>query len=215
MEKKINTLVELLELNKRQATDIVTKYLKDVEDIDKFIDYYFDTLESENIVGTTYEKLRRVCKIAELEFKKRFEDKESFLLWLTNKYKNRAFFRVFAGEFEYQYFAYDSFGKRYKMTNKAIDMLVCLNQFKELTYQNGDLIENGVFKEALIDFIFKNQHRIGKDIHLAIIPAKVERVLSLDEKRALEKKVETKLFNENKNRFENILKSKMAFRSIS
>ncbi len=215
MEKKINTLVELLELNKRQATDIVTKYLKDIEDIDKFIDYYFDTLESENIVGTTYEKLRRVCKIAELEFKKRFKDKENFLLWLTNKYKNRAFFRVFAGEFEYQYFAYDSFGKRYEMTNKAIDMLVCLNSFKELTYQNGDLIENGVFKEALIEFIFKNQHRIGKDIHLAIIPAKVERVLSLDEKRALEKKVETKLFNENKNRFENILKSKMAFINIS
>lgn len=79
MEKKINTLMELLELNERQATDIVSRYLRDIRDIDKFVDYYFETLESENIIGTTYEKLRRVCVIAELELKKRFEDKESFL----------------------------------------------------------------------------------------------------------------------------------------
>lgn len=214
---KLELIEALFGLSKTQANIAEKRYFNNFNEakINDFYDFFVETCNNENIVGDNFFKLTSVFKIAELEFKKRFEDKESFLLWLTNKYKNRAFFRVFAGEFEYQYFAYDSFGKSYEMTNKSIDMLVCLNQFKELTYENGDLIENGVFKEALIDFIFKNQYRIGKDIHLAITPAKIERVLTLDEKRELEKAEEKRLFNENKSRFEKILKSKMAFRNIS
>lgn len=82
MQEKIQILIDLLEINKAQATDIVGRYLKSVKDIHAFLDFYFETLERENIVGTTYEKLRRVCKRAEIEFKKRFEDKEIFLEWL-------------------------------------------------------------------------------------------------------------------------------------
>ncbi|EEP3627123.1 hypothetical protein HB584_001647, partial [Campylobacter jejuni] len=97
MQEKIQILIDLLEINKAQATDIVGRYLQDAKDIHAFLDFYFETLERENIVGTTYEKLRRVCKRAEIEFKKRFEDKEIFLEWLCNKYKNQACFRVFQG----------------------------------------------------------------------------------------------------------------------
>ncbi|EAK3811304.1 hypothetical protein E5T42_09325, partial [Campylobacter coli] len=76
MQEKIQILMDLLEINKAQATDIVGRYLKNAKDIHFFLDFYFETLERENIVGTTYEKLRMVCKKAEIEFKKRFEDKE-------------------------------------------------------------------------------------------------------------------------------------------
>ncbi|EAH4791479.1 hypothetical protein DYX67_03995 [Campylobacter jejuni] len=215
MQEKIQILMDLLEINKAQATDIVGRYLKSVKDIHSFLDFYFETLERENIVGTTYEKLRRVCKRAEIEFKKRFEDKEIFLEWLCNKYKNQACFRVFQGDFKYSYFANYGSNQKIKMNQESIDSLICINAFKQITYKDGDLIANGEFKEALVDFMFKNQDRIGRDLEYSLPVREIERVLTLDEMRELEKAEEKRLFNENKSRFEKILKSKIAFKRIS
>ncbi|EAH7703125.1 hypothetical protein MKT50_001405 [Campylobacter jejuni] len=215
MQEKIQILMDLLEINKAQATDIVGRYLKSVKDIHAFLDFYFETLERENIVGTTYEKLRRVCKRAEIEFKKRFEDKEIFLEWLCNKYKNQACFRVFQGDFKYSYFANYGSNQKIKMNQESIDSLICINAFKQITYKDGDLIANGEFKEALVDFMFKNQDRIGRDLEYSLPVREIERVLTLDEMRELEKAEEKRLFNENKSRFEKILKSKIAFKRIS
>ncbi|EGK8159675.1 hypothetical protein K1356_001236 [Campylobacter coli] len=215
MQEKIQILMDLLEINKAQATDIVGRYLKSVKDIHAFLDFYFETLERENIVGTTYEKLRRVCKRAEIEFKKRFEDKEIFLEWLCNKYKNQACFRVFQGDFKYSYFANYGSNQKIKINQESIDSLICINTFKQITYKDGDLIANGEFKEALVDFMFKNQDRIGRDLEHSLPVREIERVLTLDEMRELEKAEEKRLFNENKSRFEKILKSKIAFKRIS
>ncbi|KAJ9900840.1 hypothetical protein QR524_01780 [Campylobacter jejuni] len=215
MQEKIQILMDLLEINKAQATDIVGRYLQDAKDIHAFLDFYFETLERENIVGTTYEKLRRVCKRAQIEFKKRFEDKEIFLEWLCNKYKNQACFRVFQGDFKYSYFANYGSNQKIKMNQESIDSLICINAFKQITYKDGDLIANGEFKEALVDFMFKNQDRIGRDLEYSLPVREIERVLTLDEMRELEKAEEKRLFNENKSRFEKILKSKMAFKNIS
>ncbi|HIH2239152.1 TPA: hypothetical protein ACYKL5_000781 [Campylobacter coli] len=215
MQEKIQILMDLLEINKAQATDIVGRYLKSVKDIHAFLDFYFETLERENIVGTTYEKLRRVCKRAEIEFKKRFEDKEIFLEWLCNKYKNQACFRLHEGDFEYSYFASCGNGKKIKINQKSIDILVCVNAFKQISYKNGEPLENNEFKEALLEFIFKNQDRIGRDLEHSLPVREIERVLTLDEMRELEKAEEKRLFNENKSRFEKILKSKIAFKRIS
>ncbi|ECK7600840.1 hypothetical protein FZL95_02485 [Campylobacter jejuni] len=215
MQEKIQILMDLLEINKAQATDIVGRYLQDAKDIHAFLDFYFETLERENIVGTTYEKLRRVCKRAQIEFKKRFEDKEIFLEWLCNKYKNQACFRVFQGDFKYSYFANYGSNQKIKMNQESIDSLICINAFKQITYKDGDLIANGEFKEALVDFMFKNQDRIGRDLEYSLPVREIERVLTLDEMRELEKAEEKRLFNENKSRFEKILKSKIAFKRIS
>ncbi|EIB1535200.1 hypothetical protein K8D53_000914 [Campylobacter coli] len=215
MQEKIQILMDLLEINKAQATDIVGRYLKSVKDIHAFLDFYFETLERENIVGTSYEKLRRVCKRAQIEFKKRFEDKEIFLEWLCNKYKNQACFRVFQGDFKYSYFANYGSNQKIKINQESIDSLICINTFKQITYKDGDLIANGEFKEALIDFMFKNQDRIGRDLEHSLPVREIERVLTLDEMRELEKAEEKRLFNENKSRFEKILKSKIAFKRIS
>ncbi|EAL5165098.1 hypothetical protein DPU69_09700, partial [Campylobacter coli] len=133
MQEKIQILIDLLEINKAQATDIVGRYLKNAKDIHSFLDFYFETLEKENIIGTTYEKLRMVCKKAEIEFKKRFEDKEIFLEWLCNKYKNQACFRLHEGDFEYSYFASCGNGKKIKINQKSIDILVCVNAFKQIS----------------------------------------------------------------------------------
>lgn len=215
MQEKIQILMDLLEINKAQATDIVGRYLQDAKNIHAFLDFYFETLERENIVGTTYEKLRRVCKRAQIEFKKRFEDKEIFLEWLCNKYKNQACFRVFQGDFKYSYFANYGSNQKIKMNQESIDSLICINAFKQITYKDGDLIANGEFKEALVDFMFKNQDRIGRDLEYSLPVREIERVLTLDEMRELEKAEEKRLFNENKSRFEKILKSKIAFKRIS
>ncbi|EOI5944015.1 hypothetical protein ACMUPP_001264 [Campylobacter jejuni] len=215
MQEKIQILMDLLEINKAQATDIVGRYLKSVKDIHAFLDFYFETLERENIVGTTYEKLRRVCKRAEIEFKKRFKDKEVFLEWLCNKYKNQACFRVFQGDFKYSYFANYGSNQKIKINQESIDSLICINAFKQITYKDGNLIANGEFKEALVDFMFKNQDRIGRDLEHSFPVREIERVLTLDEMRELEKAEEKRLFNENKSIFEKILKSKMAFKNIS
>lgn len=215
MQEKIQILMDLLEINKVQAIDIVGRYLKSVKDIHAFLDFYFETLERENIVGTTYEKLRRVCKRAEIEFKKRFKDKEVFLEWLCNKYKNQACFRVFQGDFKYSYFANYGSNQKIKINQESIDSLICINAFKQITYKDGNLIANGEFKEALVDFMFKNQDRIGRDLEHSFPVREIERVLTLDEMRELEKAEEKRLFNENKSRFEKILKSKMAFKNIS
>ncbi|EAI7467187.1 hypothetical protein OHY44_001268 [Campylobacter coli] len=215
MQEKIQILMDLLEINKAQATDIVGRYLKSVKDIHAFLDFYFETLEKENIIGTTYEKLRMVCKKAEIEFKKRFEDKEIFLEWLKNKYKNQACFRLHEGDFEYSYFASCGSNQKIKINQESIDSLICINTFKQITYKDGDLIANGEFKEALVDFMFKNQDRIGRDLEHSLPVREIERVLTLDEMRELEKAEEKRLFNENKSRFEKILKSKKAFKKIS
>ncbi|EAJ8967085.1 hypothetical protein HKH15_001079 [Campylobacter coli] len=215
MQEKIQILMDLLEINKAQATDIVGRYLKSVKDIHAFLDFYFETLEKENIIGTTYEKLRMVCKKAEIEFKKRFEDKEIFLEWLKNKYKNQACFRLHEGDFEYSYFASCGSNQKIKINQESIDSLICINTFKQITYKDGDLIANGEFKEALVDFMFKNQDRIGKNLNIPLSVKKIEKVLSLEEKREIEKIEETKLFNENKDRFEIFIKSKKALKKIS
>ncbi|ECR3664023.1 hypothetical protein F1A22_05900 [Campylobacter coli] len=215
MQEKIQILMDLLEINKAQATDIVGRYLKSVKDIHAFLDFYFETLERENIVGTSYEKLRRVCKRAQIEFKKRFEDKEIFLEWLCNKYKNQACFRVFKGDFKYSYFVNYGSNQKIKINQESIDSLICINTFKQITYKDGDLIANGEFKEALVDFMFKNQDRIGRDLEHSLPVREIERVLTLDKMRELEKAEEKRLFNENKSRFEKILKSKIAFKRIS
>ncbi|EAL5164645.1 hypothetical protein DPU69_07270, partial [Campylobacter coli] len=65
------------------------------------------------------------------------------------------------------------------------------------------------------EFIFKNQDRIGKNLNIPLSVKKIEKVLSLEEKREIEKIEETKLFNENKDRFEIFIKSKKALKKIS
>ncbi|KAK0031600.1 hypothetical protein QR535_02100 [Campylobacter jejuni] len=216
MQEKIQILMDLLKINKAQATDIVGRYLKSVKDIHAFLDFYFETLERENIVGTTYEKLRRVCKRAEIEFKKRFEDKEIFLEWLKNKYKNQACFRVFQGDFKYSYVCYDGQGNLFKRLAKSINMLVCLNNFGELTYEDGEMLKNNEFKYALIDFIFKNQERIGKDIYInTSYKIKGYTSLSHEEEYNNFKKVQKKFFKENQEEFQKKVKVKMAFKNIS
>ncbi|EAL9551370.1 hypothetical protein DYV03_07945, partial [Campylobacter coli] len=87
--------------------------------------------------------------------------------------------------------------------------------FKQISYKNGEPLENNEFKEALLEFIFKNQDRIGKNLNIPLSVKKIEKVLSLEEKREIEKIEETKLFNENKDRFEIFIKSKKAFKKIS
>ncbi|HDZ5094405.1 TPA: hypothetical protein RTH14_001677 [Campylobacter jejuni] len=208
MQEKIQILMDLLEINKAQATDIIGRYLKSVKDIHAFLDFYFETLERENIVGTTYEKLRRVCKRAEIEFKKRFEDKEIFLEWLCDKYKNKSCFRVFKGDFEYYYYAKYGSNKLIIINQKSADMLIKVNQFKELAYANGERIEEEEFKAALIDYMFKNQEKIGKITPL-LKPIKAQKVLSLEEIRVLKNKEETRLYNANKDKFLEILQSRM------
>ncbi|EOX0004680.1 hypothetical protein ACO22G_000305 [Campylobacter coli] len=216
MQEKIQILIDLLEINKAQATDIVGRYLKSVKDIHAFLDFYFETLERENIVGTTYEKLRRVCKRAEIEFKKRFEDKEIFLEWLKNKYKNSPFFRLLESDFEYSYVCYDGQGNLFKRLAKSINMLVCLNNFGELTYEDGEMLKNNEFKHALIDFIFKNQERIGKDIYInTSYKIKGYTSLSHEEEYNNFKKVQKKFFKENQEEFQKKVKVKMAFKNIS
>ncbi|EGN8290548.1 hypothetical protein ISV70_001691, partial [Campylobacter coli] len=143
------------------------------------------------------------------------EDKEIFLEWLCNKYKNQACFRVFQGDFKYSYFANYGSNQKIKINQESIDSLICINTFKQITYKDGDLIANGEFKEALVDFMFKNQDRIGRDLEHSLPVREIERVLTLDEMRELEKAEEKRLFNENKSRFEKILKSKIAFKRIS
>ncbi|EPQ9689217.1 hypothetical protein ACUYUT_000255 [Campylobacter coli] len=216
MQEKIQILMDLLEINKAQATDIVGRYLKSVKDIHAFLDFYFETLERENIVGTTYEKLRRVCKRAEIEFKKRFEDKEIFLEWLKNKYKNSPFFRLLESDFKYSYVCYDGQGNLFKLLAKSINMLVCLNNFGELTYEDGEMLKNNEFKHALIDFIFKNQERIGKDIYINT-SYKIKGYISLshEEEHNNFKKVQKKIFKENQEEFQKKAKVKMAFKNIS
>ncbi|HIE9359729.1 hypothetical protein K1X24_03455 [Campylobacter jejuni] len=216
MQEKIQILMDLLEINKAQATDIVGRYLKSVKDIHAFLDFYFETLERENIVGTTYEKLRRVCKRAEIEFKKRFEDKEIFLEWLKNKYKNSPFFRLLESDFKYSYVYYDGQGNLFKRLAKSINMLVCLNNFGELTYEDGEMLKNNEFKHALIDFIFKNQERIGKDIYInTSYKIKGYTSLSHEEEYNNFKKVQKKFFKENQEEFQKKVKVKMAFKNIS
>ncbi|MCC3072671.1 hypothetical protein LKX60_02425 [Campylobacter jejuni] len=208
--------MDLLEINKAQATDIVGRYLKSVKDIHAFLDFYFETLERENIVGTTHEKLRRVCKRAEIEFKKRFEDKEFFLEWLKNKYKNSPFFRLLESDFKYSYVCYDGQGNLFKRLAKSINMLVCLNNFGELTYEDGEMLKNNEFKHALIDFIFKNQERIGKDIYInTSYKIKGYTSLSHEEEYNNFKKVQKKFFKENQEEFQKKVKVKMAFKNIS
>ncbi|SUW99750.1 Uncharacterised protein [Campylobacter jejuni subsp. doylei] len=141
--------------------------------------------------------------------------KKSFLEWLCNKYKNQACFRVFKGDFKYSYFANHGSTQKIKINQESIDCLICINAFKQIAYKDGDLMTNGEFKEALVDFMFKNQDRIGKNLDYTLPVQKIERVLSLDEKRELEKIEETRLFNENRNRFEDILKSKIVFKYTS
>ncbi|HEB8069719.1 TPA: hypothetical protein RZJ87_000989 [Campylobacter jejuni] len=216
MQEKIQILMDLLEINKAQATDIVGRYLKSVKDIHAFLDFYFETLERENIVGTTYEKLRRVCKRAEIESKKRFEDKEFFLEWLKNKYKNSPFFRLLESDFKYSYVCYDGQGNLFKRLAKSINMLVCLNNFGELTYEDGEMLKNNEFKHALIDFIFKNQERIGKDIYInTSYKIKGYTSLSHEEEYNNFKKVQKKFFKENQEEFQKKVKVKMAFKNIS
>ncbi|EAJ1341707.1 hypothetical protein ACS18H_001366 [Campylobacter coli] len=209
MQEKIQILMDLLEINKAQATDIVGRYLKSVKDIHAFLDFYFETLERENIVGTTYEKLRRVCKRAEIEFKKRFEDKEIFLEWLKNKYKNSPFFRLLESDFKYSYVCYDGQGNLFKRLAKSINMLVCLNNFGELTYEDGEMLKNNEFKHALIDFIFKNQERIGKDIYInTSYKIKGYTSLSHEEEYNNFKKVQKKILRRIKKNFKRKQKSK-------
>lgn len=78
MQEKIQILMDLLEINKAQATDIVGRYLKSVKDIHAFLDFYFETLERENIVGTSYEKLRRVSKGLKSSLKSVLKTKKYF-----------------------------------------------------------------------------------------------------------------------------------------
>ncbi|EIJ4040978.1 hypothetical protein K9T45_000765 [Campylobacter jejuni] len=216
MQEKIQILMDLLEINKAQATDIVGRYLQDVKDIHSFLDYYFETLEKEKIVGTTYEKLRLVCKKAEIEFKKRFEDKEIFLEWLKNKYKNSPFFRLFENDFKYSYLCHDGQGNLCKKLAKSINMLVCLNNFGELTYEDGEALKNNEFKHALIDFIFKNQERIGKNTYInTSYKIKGYKFLSHEEEYSNFKNEQKKIFEENQEEFQKKVKVKMAFKNIS
>ncbi|MFX3654493.1 hypothetical protein ACD574_02270 [Campylobacter sp. LH-2024] len=217
MQEKIQVLMDLLEINKAQATDIVGRYLKEAKDIHSFLDYYFETLEKEKIVGTTYEKLRIVCKKAEIEFKKRFEDKEIFLYWLKSKYKNCPFFRLFEDDFIYSYYCYDGEGNAYKKSAKSINMLVCINSFGELTYEDGDPLKNNEFKHALIDFIFKNQNRIGVDICANSSYKIIRRYkpLSYEDDYNNFKKKEKKAFEENRKKFEEKIKVNMTYKDVS
>ncbi|EOI6082962.1 MULTISPECIES: hypothetical protein [Campylobacter] len=95
-------------------------------------------------------------------------------------------------------------------------MLVCLNNFGELTYEDGEMLKNNEFKHTLIDFIFKNQERIGKDIYInTSYKIKGYTSLSHEEEYNNFKKVQKKFFKENQEEFQKKVKVKMAFKNIS
>lgn len=101
------------------------------------------------------------------------------------------------------------------MNQESIDSLICINAFKQITYKDGDLIANGEFKEALVDFMFKNQDRIGRDLEYSLPVREIERVLTLDEMRELEKAEEKGYLMRIRADLKKILKSKIAFKRIS
>ncbi|EAJ3087531.1 hypothetical protein DJ673_06295, partial [Campylobacter jejuni] len=75
---------------------------------------------------------------------------------------------------------------------------------------------NNEFKHALIDFIFKNQERIGKDIYInTSYKIKGYTSLSHEEEYNNFKKVQKKFFKENQEEFQKKVKVKMAFKNIS
>lgn len=208
IKPEVKRLMDLFQISEIQAKDINNRYLKDVK-IDEFIDFYFEFLANENPVGTTYEKLNIAGKKAGVELVARYENKEIFLTWLCNKYKNQAVFRVFSGDFEYSYYANYGSDEKIQITQKAEDVLICVNAYKQISYANGEPLENNMFKEALLEFMFQNQSKIAKNINLALPSIKTKRVLSLEEARALEKKRENELYGKNKDKFELLLKNKM------
>ncbi|EID2504099.1 hypothetical protein LBF31_001695, partial [Campylobacter coli] len=114
------------------------------------------------------------------------------------------------------YVCYDGQGNLFKLLAKSINMLVCLNNFGELTYEDGEMLKNNEFKHALIDFIFKNQERIGKDIYINT-SYKIKGYTSLSHKEEYNnfKKVQKKIFKENQEEFQKKAKVKMAFKNIS
>ena len=201
MQKKIDYLTEFLNLSEIQAKHIVVRYLKDIKNFEAFIDFYFDTCLSEKLVGTTFEKLRMVCKLAEIEFKTRFLDKEVFKKWLFSKYKNEPVFRTFEKEFSYSYEKYKN-NQKITIIGECVDALYYVNNFKELCYKDGESIlnHNPHFYEALIDFIFKNQNRLGKDL-VSIEIKQVKQIPSLEQSYLDFKNEQKKLFFENQSKF--------------
>ncbi|WP_348518100.1 hypothetical protein [Campylobacter sp. CCS1377] len=209
MESAINLVSDLFGLNERRAQLVYLEYFRDFSEqrIKDFYKFYVKVCNQNNIYGDVLFKISSAFEFAELEFKKRFEDKVEFINWLKKNYKGRLFFKINENDFTYEYYAYDGFGKAFKMEQACNEMLVSLNQFGEFCYKDGELIENCEFKEALIEYIFKNQHRIGKDLTLSYKPQiSLNNSLGYEERYNEFKREQNKLCNENKDKFILIIK---------
>ncbi|MFX3626142.1 hypothetical protein [Campylobacter sp. LH-2024] len=83
--------------------------------------------------------------------------------------------------------------------------------------KDGDPLKNNEFKHALIDFIFKNQNRIGVDICANSSYKIIRRYkpLSYEDDYNNFKKKEKKAFEENRKKFEEKIKVNMTYKDVS
>lgn len=171
-------LMELFGINEVQAVSIRRLYFsaKTPEDILGFKKYYDKTILKKNFIGTTYEKLCLVCAFAELDLKLRFESVDSFLEWLFIEFKNRLVFQTKRGDFSYSYqlknydgsLAYDEKGEPILEHCLSKDALFYVNANRQICDENNEPLKAGVFYNALVNHMFKNQGKIVHNNQIAL-----------------------------------------------
>ena len=213
----IQMLTEIFNINITQAKMIFKVYLKELENISFETIYkaYMKALSDNEIVGTSFEKLSFVCESLNLELKGRFESKEGFLKWLFKKYKNRPCLALKENDFSYVYECYFGSEKRKVKTNCA-EVLICVNAFSELCFKNGENVKSVCveYEEALINFMFLNQNKIGVDLFVSKreVKALEAKPLSLEDISKRQKAMNERLYLENFEKFEKSLEQ--SFKSL-
>lgn len=176
-QAQIARILEHFNLNEKQANFVYEKFLKaykSIQEFNNFYRYYLDSLLDEKIIGTSFEKLLIIARKAEIELIGRYVNKDIFIKWLEKRYKNKSFFRVYKRDFTYNvYFqCYDRSINDYvtiKDEDFCDEFIVAFNEFGNLIKINKlqviEKIENGDFKESLLDYIFKHQNRLELDLN--------------------------------------------------
>lgn len=174
---QISRILEHFNLNEKQANFVYEKFLKEyksTKEFNRFYRYYLDSLLDEKIVGTSFEKLLIIARKAEIELIGRYANKEIFIKWLEKRYKNKSFFRVYEKDFTYNAYAqmYDRSINDYTTISYedfCDEFIVAFNEFGNLIkinkLQKIEMIENGEFKETLLNYIFKHQNRLELDLN--------------------------------------------------
>lgn len=209
MTKIVRELTEKFEIKPSQAVILYEVYLSKFKglSVDELYALYIQMCLNENLVGTSFEKLSLVCELLNIELKKRFEDKEAFVKWLVKKYKNQPVFRVNVGDFSYLYECLVGSKKELREA-KSPDLLVCLNNFGEFVYSDGAKLREFMgleFELALIDFMFKNQYRIGAHLNPVLRVAENAKLISFEEAQEAQKKEWARVSNENLHKFGSML----------